>query len=110
MLLSIRKRQFSGEWMAYGVRLKKARRRHLLCARAGSTGEDCEALSASTPTTDACITRSIRAVVMRQKSALSGLPPSVTASLYRSADGVAQAIKWHSGGLVGEPDELRRQV
>jgi hypothetical protein len=39
---------------------------------------------------------------MRQKSTLSGLPSSIAASLYRTADGVAQAIKWHSGGLVGE--------
>lgn len=74
-----------------------------LCARAGMTAEDYEALLASIPFCVAWITWSeIYTIVMRQKSALSGLPSSIAASLRRTADGVTQAIKWHSGGLVFE--------
>ena len=74
-----------------------------LCVRAGMTAEDYEALFASIPLCVAWITWSeIYAVAMRQKSALSGLPSSVSESLHRTADGVPQAIKWHSGGLVLE--------
>jgi len=41
----------------------------------------------------------IYTTVTRQKSVLLGLPSSITASLQRTADGVAQAIKWHSVAL-----------
>lgn len=70
-----------------------------LCARAGMTAAEYEALLASIPDSVAWITWSeIHAVVMRQKEALTGLPASIAASLHRTADGVARAIKWHSGG------------
>jgi hypothetical protein len=72
-----------------------------LCARAGMTTEDYEALLASIPFCVAWITWSeIYTIVMRQKSALSGLPSSIATSLHRTADGVAEAITWHSGCLV----------
>ncbi|WP_018760689.1 hypothetical protein [Arthrobacter sp. 135MFCol5.1] len=71
-----------------------------LCARAGMTAEDYEALLASIPFCVAWVTWSeIHAIVTRQKNALSGLSSSIAASLHRTADGVASAIKWHSGGL-----------
>jgi hypothetical protein len=74
-----------------------------LCARAGTTAENYEALLASIPSCVAWTTWSeIYTIVMRQKSALTGLPSSIAASLHRTADGVIQAIKWHSGGLVFE--------
>lgn len=72
-----------------------------LCARAGMTAEDYETLLASIPYCVAWITWSeIYTIVIRQKSALTGLPSSIAASLHRTADDVAQAIKWHSGGLA----------
>jgi hypothetical protein len=78
-----------------------------LCARAGMTAEEYEALLASIPSCVAWITWSeIHTIVMRQKSALSGLPYSIAASLHRTADGVAQGIRWHSGGLVCDPFEF----
>ncbi|MET3948815.1 hypothetical protein ABIB49_003541 [Arthrobacter sp. UYCu512] len=46
---------------------------------------------------------------MRQKNTLSVLPSSIAASLHRIADGVAQAIKWHSGDLVFDPVEFVKQ-
>ena len=68
---------------------------------------DYEGLLASIPSCVAWITWfEIHAIVMRQKSAFSGLPSSIAASLHRIADGVAQAIKWHYGGLVTEPVEF----
>ncbi|WP_175460660.1 hypothetical protein [Arthrobacter sp. ok909] len=39
---------------------------------------------------------------MLQKTAQSGLPSSIAASLHRTAEGVAQVIKWDSGDLVFE--------
>lgn len=78
-----------------------------LCARAGMAAEDYEDLLASIPLSVAWITWSeIYTIVMRQKGALSALPSSIAASLRRIADGVANAIKWHSGGLVNEPLEF----
>lgn len=78
-----------------------------LCARAGMSAADYEGLLASIPSCIAWISWSeIHTIVMRQKSTLSGLPSSITASLHRIADGVAQAIEWHSGGLVIEPFEF----
>lgn len=75
-----------------------------LCARAGMSAVDYECLLASIPSSVAWITWSeIHTIVMRQKSALSGLPSSIAASLPRVADGVAQAIEWHSGGIMDEP-------
>ena len=75
-----------------------------LCARAGMSAVDYECLLASIPSSVAWITWSeIHTIVMRQKSALSGLPSSIAASLHRVADGVAQAIEWHSGGIMDEP-------
>jgi hypothetical protein len=74
-----------------------------LCARAGMTAEDHEALLASIPLCVAWITWSeIHTIFMRQKSALSGLPSSIAASVRRTADGVTRSIEWHSGGLVLE--------
>lgn len=74
-----------------------------LCARAGRTADEYEALLAVIPFCVAWITWSeIYTIVMRQKSTLRGLPSSITPSLHRSADGVARAIEWHSGGLVFE--------
>jgi hypothetical protein len=79
-----------------------------LCARAGMTAEDNEALLASIPFCVAWITWSeIYTIVMRQKIALPGLPSSIAASLHRTADGVTQAIKWHSGGLVDPLHQLK---
>lgn len=78
-----------------------------LCARAGMSAADYEGLLASIPSCVAWITWSeIHTIVMRQKSALSDLPSSIAASLHRIADGVAQAIEWHSGGLADEPIEF----
>jgi hypothetical protein len=75
-----------------------------LCARAGMSAADYEGLLATFPSCVAWITWSeIHTIVMRQKGALSGLPSSIAASLHRIADGVAQAIEWHSGGLVIRP-------
>lgn len=78
-----------------------------LCGRVGMTAEDYEGLLASIPSCAAWITWSeIHTIVIRQKSALSGLPFSIAASPHRIAVGVAQAIKWHSGGLVSKPFEF----
>ncbi|SDP77249.1 hypothetical protein SAMN04487914_13720 [Arthrobacter sp. ok909] len=78
-----------------------------LCARAGMTAEDYEALLASIPSSVAWMTWSeIHTIVMRQKSALSGLPYSIAESLHRTADGVAQDIRWHSIGPVCDPFEF----
>lgn len=78
-----------------------------LCARAGMSAQDYEALLASIPFCVAWITWSeIYTIVMRQKTALSGLPSSIAAALLRTADGVAQAIKWHSAGLVTASGEV----
>lgn len=77
-----------------------------LAARAGMTAEENECLLAPIPFCVAWTTWSeIYTIVIRQKSALSGLPSSIAASLHRIADGVAQTIQRHSGGLV-EPVEF----
>lgn len=69
-----------------------------LCERAGMTVEEYERLRAAIPACVAWITwAEIHAVVERRKEALSGLPSSIASSLHRVADGVAQAISWHSG-------------
>ncbi|MFS0715739.1 hypothetical protein ABC337_03630 [Arthrobacter sp. 1P04PC] len=78
-----------------------------VCDRAGMTAEDYERLRTAIPDCVAWITwAEIRVVVMRQKEALSGLPSSVAASVHRTADGVAQAIRWHSGDVVSDPVEF----
>ncbi|MDN3935686.1 hypothetical protein QWJ39_05100 [Arthrobacter sp. YD4] len=72
-----------------------------VCERAGMTHEEYERLRTAIPACVAWITwEEIHAVVMRQKGALSGLPSSIAASVHRTADGVAQAIRWHSSGVV----------
>ncbi|SDM11736.1 hypothetical protein SAMN04487913_12711 [Arthrobacter sp. ok362] len=82
-----------------------------LCDRAGMTADEYEVLLASIPFCVAWTTWSeIYTIVKRQRSALSDLPSSIAASLHRIADGVAQAIKWHSGGLVSEPVALVDQA
>lgn len=74
------------------------------------TPNDYEALLASIPFCVAWITWSeICSIVMQQKRALSRLPSSITASLHRTADGVTQAITWHSGGLVLETPDVAYQ-
>jgi hypothetical protein len=74
-----------------------------LCARAGMAVEEYETLLASIPNRVAWITWSeIYTVVTRQKGALSHLPSSIAAALQRTADGVAETIRWHSDGLLSE--------
>ncbi len=71
------------------------------------TAEDFEPLLASVPFCVAWIIWSeIYTIVMRQRSALSGLPSSIAAPLHRAADCVTQASEWYASGLALEPVAL----
>lgn len=71
------------------------------------TAEEYEVLMTSIPSCVAWITWSeIHTIVRRQKDALSDLPSSMASSLHRVADGIVQAIEWHSGGVTSELVEL----
>lgn len=94
----------------HGVHAGVAMGLESLCTRAGMTKEDYADVLASIPTSVAWITWSeISAIVMRQKTVVSNLPPSIAASIYRTADGVVQAINWHSNGHAHEPSGLVKQ-